>query len=194
MNFDKAEQVEAICYQFRLGDWPRSKNRALITSIPNYARIFSPLTCNFMMHDNRGKDIGAFQEAAHKIPCDLMVFLGAPIHARQAGWLDRIVNVYEQNGPGLYGPWGFHQPMVHLRTTAFWCAPELLNSYPFVVHNDSRYEFEHGQRSIVNHVTSLGLPVYQVTWDGCYPLEHWHHVPNEQCLLLDQFCDRIGYK
>jgi len=161
---------------------------------PGYAKLFSPLTCSFMMHDNRGKDIGAFQKAAHNIQADLMVFLGAPIHFRQAGWLDRIINVYEQNGPAFYGCWGFHQPAVHIRTTAFWCPPQILNSYPYTVHNDSRYEFEHGKMNIINHTSSLGLQNLQVTWDGCYPVENWHHVPNEKCLMLDQHCDRIGYR
>lgn len=161
---------------------------------PEYPKLFSPLSCSFMIHNNQGKDIGAFQKAAHEIKCDLMVFLGAPIHFRQGGWLDRIVNVYEQNGPHFYGCWAFHQPATHIRTTAFWCAPELFNSYPYVVNNDSRYEFEHGNRSIVRHVADLGLQNYMVTWDGCYPVESWHHVPNPQCLMLDQHTDRIGYQ
>lgn len=35
MKFDKAEQVDAVCYQMRLGDYPRSKNRALINNLFN---------------------------------------------------------------------------------------------------------------------------------------------------------------
>lgn len=35
MKFDKAEQIESVCYQMRLGDWPRSKNRALINNLFN---------------------------------------------------------------------------------------------------------------------------------------------------------------
>lgn len=159
-----------------------------------YPRLFSPLTCQFSIHDNTGKDIGAFQKAAQSIKCDLMVFLGAPVHFRRGGWLDRIVNVYEQNGPHFYGCWGFHNPAVHIRTTAFWCAPELFNSYPYVVNNDSRYEFEHGQRSIVKHVMSVGMFAYQVTWSGCYNIEDWHHVENDDCLMLDQHTDGMGYK
>lgn len=160
---------------------------------PNYPRMFSPLVPSFTMHDNLGKDIGAYQRAAQHIKADLMVFLGSPIHFRRGGWLDRIVSVYEEYGPALYGCWAFHQPAIHIRTTAFWCPPELLNSYPYVVTNDSRYEFEHGNHSIVKHVLNLNLPAFMVTWDGCYPLEHWHHVENEQCLMLDQHTDRIGY-
>ena len=35
MKFDKAEQVESVCYQMRLGNYPRSKNRALINNLFN---------------------------------------------------------------------------------------------------------------------------------------------------------------
>jgi len=35
MKFDKAEQVESVCYQMRLGDYPRGKNRALINNLFN---------------------------------------------------------------------------------------------------------------------------------------------------------------
>ena len=161
---------------------------------PAYPRLFSPLIPNFIMHNNDGKDIGAFQKASAMIKCDLMVFLGAPIHFRQGGWLDRIAMVYEENGPNFYGCWGFHNPAVHIRTTAFWCSPELFNSYPYTVHNDSRYEFEHGHRSIVKHVANVGSSAMMVTWSGCYPVEQWHHVENKDCLMLDQHTDGLGYK
>ncbi len=158
-------------------------------------RIFRHLPCEFHWHDNRGKDIGAFQSAADQVPCDLLVCLGSHTHFRQAGWLDRIVQVYEQNGPALYGCWGFHQPTIHIRTTAFWLPPELLKSYPNYITDDARYEFEHGHvGSIVKHVEASGFPNLMVTWKGVYPVADWHHVPNEDCLLLDQHCDRIGYK
>ena len=35
MEFNKAEQVESICYQLRLGDFPRGVNRALINNLFN---------------------------------------------------------------------------------------------------------------------------------------------------------------
>lgn len=163
-------------------------------NIPDYRRLFYPLACGFRMHNNIGKDIGAYQMAAAEIPCDLIICLGSPVHFCRGGWLDRIVKVYEQNGPGLYGCWGFHQPKDHIRTTAFWCAPELLNSYPFVVHNDSRYEFEHGQNSIHNFTRGIGLESYMVTWDGCYSTKEWRHATREQCLMLDQHCERNQLK
>lgn len=156
----------------------------------NYERLMSPLPCSFLYHTNIGKDIGAFQKAAAEIKCDLMICLGAPVYFRRAGWLDRIVQAYEDHGPALYGAWGFHNPATHIRTTAFWMPPELLNSYPYVVTNDARYEFEHGTRSITSHVAALGLECYMVTWDGCYPRKDWHHVELERCMFRDQHTDR----
>ncbi len=169
-------------------------NHGAQNMVPAYQRLFDPLPCSFLMHSNDGKDIGAFQKAGEEIACDLMVFLGAPVHFYRAGWLDRIVNVYEENGPALYGCRGYNSPRHHIRTTSFWCAPELFNSYPYVVHNDSRYEFEHGNRSLVNHVKGLGLECYMVTWNGCYPLHQWGNTPQGANLMLDQWSERYGEK
>ena len=158
--------------------------------IKDYSRIFSPLSCDFVMHDNQGKDIGAFQVLSRRLDCDLMICLGAPVHVCRSGWLDRIRNVYEQEGPGLYGPWAFHQPKPHIRTTAFWLPPQLFRSYPHEIYNGNRYEFEHGDRSIYAHATLQGMGTYQVTWDGCYANKDWHAVTAANTLFLDQHTDR----
>ena len=160
-----------------------------------YDRTFRPLTCKFVMHTNFGKDIGAFQSAAESLKeFDLMVCLGAPTRPRSAGWLDYIARIYESNGPGLYGAWGFHQPRPHIRTTAFWLPPKLFTSYPHRVSNEIRYEFEHGTGSIRAHAASLGMDSFMVTLRGCFPISDWHHAANEDCLFLDQHTDRIAYK
>lgn len=155
-----------------------------------YERLFHPLPCRFRIHDNAGKDIGAYQEFSAESDADLVVFLGAPVHFTRAGWLDRIMMAYEENGPGLYGCWGFHQPMDHIRTTAFWCPPALLNSYPFQIQNRSRYEFEHGRTSITAHTVLMGLECYMVTWGEVLPRSQWRSVTNEECLFLDQHAER----
>lgn len=157
-------------------------------------QLFEPLTCTHIQHNNTGKDIGAYQVCAENIPCDLLLCLGSSTKFWKAGWLDRIAQVYKDNGPALYGCWAFHQPAVHVRTTAFWLPPELLNSYPYRIADHMRYEFEHGQHSIVNHVTSVGFPSYMVTWSGVYGRDQWHHVERDQCLWFDNHCERIGYQ
>lgn len=157
-------------------------------------KLFSPLPVQLLQHDNSGKDVGAYQMAAARIPCDLMVCLGSPLHFHKDGWLDRIIRVYEDNGPGLYGAWGFRQPKPHIRTTAFWITPELLQSYPHPVANHDRYEFEHGRNSITAWVGHLGFPRLVVTWDGVYHQPEWDHVTRDQSLFLDQHAERHNLK
>lgn len=155
--------------------------------------LFNPLAVDFIPHSNIGRDIGAFQLCADVLDCDLLVCLGSNIHFRKAGWLDHILRSFYYHGPAMYGCWAFHEPIDHIRTTAFWMPRELLRSYPYAVGDPQRYEFEHGHNSILNHVRSLGYDDYMVTWDGTFGPKEWHHVPNEKCLMLDQHTDRIGY-
>jgi hypothetical protein len=152
--------------------------------------LFNPLPVNFLQHNNYGKDIGAYQFAADQLDCDLMICLGAPVHFHKAGWLDRIAMAYYENGPAVYGPWGFGVPRPHLRTTAFWLPPVFLNSYPKRVGDGDRYGFEHGSDSITLWSKKLGFDPLMVTWDGCYKMDEWHHITTEQSLFIDQHMDR----
>lgn len=155
-------------------------------------QIMTSLSPRWHVGGNLGKDIGAYQRAASEIECDLMLCLGTPVYFRQAGWLDWLVRIYEQNGPGLYGCWGFNEPNPHIRTTAFWLPPMIMASYPSFVSDKWRYEFEHGQHSILNWSKELGFPSYMVTWQGAFPQGQWHHVERKNCLMLDQHSDRIN--
>lgn len=151
-------------------------------------RLFDGLPVAFYEHDNRGKDIGAYQMAAEMIPCDLMLCFGSHVHFFRPGWLDRIVEAFLDNGPALYGCWAFHQPADHIRTTAYWLPPELLRAYPFWVGNNQRYAFEHGVKdSLTAFVRDSGYPVLQVTWKEVLDQQHWRHIERSEDLLRDQF-------
>ena len=156
-------------------------------------RLFHPLPCRWMEHSNLGKDCGAFQLAAEKIECDLLICFGSHVHFWKAGWLDRIVEAFLDNGPALYGAWGFHQPADHIRTTAFWMPPEILRSYPIWVGNSQRYGFEYGSQSISAHTRQCGFPTLMVTWDGVYDLPQWKHVTREETLFLEQHTAGLGW-
>lgn len=153
-------------------------------------KIFEPLPCQFFQHNNYGKDIGAFRVAADQIPCDLLVCMGSHIHFHRDGWLDRMVMAYEENGPTVYGPWGFQSPRPHLRTTAFWLPPELLLAHPLKVSDRERYQFEHGSDSITLWCQKQGLEPIMVTWDGCYQMPEWHPVDRKSSLFIDQHMER----
>lgn len=155
---------------------------------------FHGIPCVFDAYNNVGWDIGAFQWAAEHIPCDLLVCFGAPVHFHKPGWLDRMVDAYLNNGPALYGCWAYLSPNWHVRTTAFWFPPELLQTYPVIVGSSrkSRYAFEHGNKSFTRHVLSAGLDCLMVTWDSVFHFSQWHdHAPGvDQSLVLDQHVHR----
>jgi len=156
---------------------------------PYQRKLFEPLPVTFVEHNNWGKDIGAFQAAAQSLTCDLLVCFGSHIYFHRAGWLDRMVQVFESNGPSLYGAWGFHQPKPHLRTTGFWLPPELLRGYPKTIGDRDRYGFEHGPESITLWSQRLGFEPMQVTWDGAYPMPDWRVVNRAESLFYDQWFD-----
>ena len=139
---------------------------------------------------NWGWDIGAFQWAASHLPCDLLICLGAPVHFHKPGWLASMLDAYINHGPGLFGCWAYLSPNWHVRTTAFWCPPQLINSYPYQIASsrESRYDFEHGEHSFTRHVLAAGFPCMMVTGKGCFPFDQWHdHAPGvEDSLVLDQ--------
>ncbi len=161
---------------------------------PRQRALFDPLVPRFVTHDNTGKDLGGYLKVALTFPCDLLVCIGGPGRPCCAGWLDIIVQSVENNGPGVYGPWGFLEPRPHLKTTIFWISPQILASYPHPIANHTRYEFEFGHDSIALYAQRLGFTAAQVTRTGVFPVEQFHVPPREDCILLDQYSDSLDYK
>src|SRR5579863_3708891 len=129
---------------------------------------------SFIDHDNSGWDIGGFQLAARTVPADLMVFFGSHTYFRRAGWLARMAEAFDLGGDTLYGATGNQgdlrvgvQP--HVRTTAFWCKPELLARYPVTVTGTggggARYAMEHGPGCFTDFVRSIGRDAWIVGWN-----------------------------
>ena len=142
--------------------------------------------CQFLAHDNIGWDIGSFQMAAEFIPCDLLVCLGAPVHFHRAGWLDRMVEAFLENGPALYGCTAYGGAGLHVRTTSFWFPPQLLQSYPMAIGSarSSRYDFEHGPHSFTRHVLNAGLDCLMVTWRGTFNYDDGNNMPDADTILV----------
>ena len=153
-------------------------------------RLFDPLVPKFISHNNSGKDIGAYMMAARTIPCDFLLCIGAPVRPRRAGWLDVLARAVEENGPGIYAPWGFHVPSIHLRTTIFGITPQILNAYPHTITNEKRYEFEWGRDCITLWCQRKGFQANMVTAHGVFPVAKFHHVPISESLFEDQHTDK----
>jgi hypothetical protein len=148
--------------------------------------LFSPVPVKTFQHNNWGKDLGAFLVASHSLACDLMICCGSHVNFRRSGWLDRIVEGMSYHGPCVAGTWAFQVPNPHIRTTFFWCPPEILYAYPDMDEESKRYQFEHGPNNLCVWSQKMGLPPYQVTWEGFYPMSHWHPIPPEEALARDQ--------
>lgn len=137
----------------------------------------------FLSRENVGMDIGSYQFAAQRVICDLMVFFGGGTYFRGPGWLRRMVEVYEKLGPGLFGCTGNQgdrrvNVWPHVRTTAFWCSPKLINEHPFrVTDNSQRYNWEHGEQCITSYALSKSKPVYIVGFNGIRPLHDCDSLP-----------------
>ena len=176
------------------GGSPDDGTRALFQGLPSVS---------FMQHDNSGWDIGAYQAAVNAVECDLMIFCGAHAYFRAPGWLLRIWEVYDVNGPALYGATGSQgngggvQP--HVRTTGFWCPPRLMKAYPHKVTQGGgggqRYEMEHGHNCLSNYAKAQNYPRLIVGWDDVKPLEQCDsmlegfHKGNQNNLLIgDRLC------
>ena len=141
---------------------------------------FGELELSWLVHDDSGWDIGAYRKAAREVSCDLLVFFGGSTHVRGPLWLERMIASFEMHGEAVYGAMGSLGHNIHIRTTAFWISPTLLNQYPYETTNDraSRYDFEHGKHGLTMWVLSRGLKAWMVTWDGCYQNWQWDAIPN----------------
>jgi hypothetical protein len=179
------------------GAKPTFEAHMLFGSLPNL---------RFFEHDNSGYDIGAFQHVAREIPADLMVFFGVSTFFRRAGWLKRMWDSYLNHGNAQYGAMGNRgNPAVnvwpHIRTTAFWMNPGLLNAYPTTVTtNAQRHPFEHGKNCFTEWLKARGHQSWVITWKLDLLWAQWDSDPegfsrgNQSNLLAgDHLCEPPYY-
>jgi hypothetical protein len=171
------------------GGPPNSFARGLFEGIPDFK--------TWLVHDDTGYDIGAFQIAARSLRYDLAIFLGGSSYIRGKGWVNRIAQAYEHHGMALYGAMGHGGDPVqrvkpHIRSTGFWCPPGLLNRYPHrVTKPEQRYPFEHGDNCFTQWVSRQGIPVLVVTWSGEFGVTQtvpngYHNGDQSELLLGDR--------
>lgn len=162
--------------------------------------IFASLKATLFVRSNNGWDIGGYIDAANG-PCshyDAILCCGESIYFHRAGWLKRFCEVWERNGPGMYGAFSSNLVRPHLNTTGFMCSPTMLKSYPNKINSKAdRYEFEHGAHSFWKRLMYKGVPVRLVTWCGEYVPMNWRFPHNilwrgdqSNCLMWCQHTDR----
>lgn len=163
--------------------------------------IFSGMSAKMFPRVNDPSwDLGGYFDAARG-PCadaDMLLCLGESNYFHKEGWLKRLVDAWENHGPGMYGPFASNVVRAHLQTTAFCCSPTLLKQYPIrVCDKASRYALEHGEQSLWRRTAARGMPVRLVTWDGDWEPRMWRKPPNilwrgdqSNCLWWSNHTDR----
>ncbi len=141
--------------------------------------LFDIPNAKFISRGNEGQDIGGYVEAAKQSKSDMIVLFGVTAYVKKPGWLSRIVETWNEFGPGMYGTLTSFSNRAHINTTGFACPPKLLVDYPVkVVTRADRYNFEHGLGALYIFAVNSGLPVMLVTWDGEYLLPKWRSPKN----------------
>lgn len=159
-------QLTVVCN----GAQPNDKVKELFSKLPNVM---------FLVHDNSGYDIGAFQKASSKSLADMIVFFGATSYVKGKGWLLRMAQAFLKLGPAQYGAMGNRgtpqcNVFPHIRTTGFWTAPHLFNAYPAkITRPEQRFPFEHGPNCFTTWLTRRGVSSWVVTHSAEYAWEQW---------------------
>jgi hypothetical protein len=150
--------------------YPTKPMKELFAKLPNV---------EWFAHDNTGYDIGGYISLARKMKTGPMFCCASSCHVRKAGWLRKVLDAWNEFGPGIYGTLATYEVRPHFCTTGFLVPAELMAAYPLpVTDKHSRYEFEHGTNSLLNLAIRSGVSVKLVTWDGVYDLPDWRKPEN----------------
>ena len=160
--------------------------------------LFAAMPCAFLPRLNDdGWDISGYQDVATKVHCDMLVCLGESVYFHRSGWLQKMVDAWNQFGPGMYGFFSSFLVRPHMNTTAFVTSPLYVQQYPRARNRQERYEFEHGEHSLWRTVHSSGMATKLVTWDGIWDPFQWRYPANilwrgtqENCLIYCNHTDR----
>ena len=131
--------------------------------------------------NDAGFDLTGYMDAVRG-PCadyDAVLCLGESIYFTREGWLKRLADAWKKHGPGFYGTFASNFVSPHLQTSAFFCSPVTVRSYPYRPKDRaSRFEFEHGPRALWRRTAEKGMPVRAVTWNGEWEPRLWRYPKN----------------
>lgn len=172
---------------------------------PEMIEIYDGLTPRNVFYDGSGRDVGAQQATALESKCDFSVAVNSRVYFHKAGWLKRMMEAREQNGPGVYAamasfegcPLGQVWPNPHLRTAFYGMDTELWHQFPHAINSRAdSFRFESGEWNIANWCEANGYRAMLVSWGGCWDRHDWRQVPNgfrsgdqSNCLVWDRHVD-----
>lgn len=147
-------------------------------------------------YQGQAKDCGAYLFAARQITTDWILCCNAHVYFHREGWLERLVAVAAQFGPGLYGPMTSNEVKPHVRTCCMLCPTEYLLRYPYELAVPSHANsFECGNWSFTDFMKDT---VFMVGWDGYAAWHAWRDPmlknifrrgDQSSCLVWDRHSD-----
>lgn len=159
-------------------------------------KLFYGTKAKFIPYYGGGCQIGAQQAVASTL--DEGFIIGFTTHAwfHRAGWLDRLMKVRREQGPGLYGVCPSLEGKAHLRTSCYGMDAGMWHQYPRTVESrEDCSRFECGDWCLSEwFINASGMNVPIVYWDSVQGISD--AVPNgyrdgnqEQLLVWDRHTD-----
>lgn len=164
--------------------------------------IYDGLDCAHRSYNGSGMDVGAQQAASRTTNGEFIASVNSRVFFHRAGWLKRMMEAREENGPGIYGsmasfegcPLGQVWPNPHLRTAFYGLDSKLWLEFPHTVNSrEDSFRFESGEWNIANWCEANGHKAMLVSWGGCWHRGDWRKVPHgfrsgdqSNCLVWDR--------
>lgn len=140
---------------------------------PAKANLLSEFEYEVIRYQGQGWDVGALVHASKELPFfDTLLFLNSQVQITSPRFLERFVESWEENGPGLYGASSSFEVSRHIRTSCIAAPPGVFSSYPRPT--SSRFDatvFEHSPNSISHWAKEGGLNPLVVYSDETLPLD-----------------------
>lgn len=156
--------------------------------------MFRDMNAIFHRYTGPGWDWGAFQSIANELDCDMVFWMSTPVYFWTVGWIDRMIEVINHYGDGLFGPMASYECQPHIRTGCAAWSPKSLREFKLEIKNHGNAS--QAELTFAKHIQDLGKPVKMVTWEDCYDQPDWRKPDNifrrgdqSNCMVWDRHTD-----
>jgi hypothetical protein len=131
--------------------------------------LFFGLPVDYVVYDGDGMDLGSQQLVAQK-ENHFQVNMTSRMYFHRAGWLERLVQVRDTYGPGLYGMSASYEGgKLHLATRGHSYDSKDFREYPTqIVSRDQGVFFECGDGCLLKWYQTRKQPYGVVHWDQIF--------------------------
>lgn len=150
--------------------------------------LFFGLPVEFIVYDGDGMDLGSQQLVAQK-ENHFQVNMTSRMYFHRAGWLERLVQVRDTYGPGLYGMSASYEGgKLHVCTRGFCYDSKDFREYPTeITSRDQGVFFECGEGCLLEWYQARKQPYGIVTWDSAFVAGKCRHCNERPTSSFDVY-------